>query len=493
MSFWVWVKLWDLGFALVEVVERTLWAMIGNNSELSLVNTIIVRDLQDSSFVERDYNLCYAIAGMFGGCSIPVYTPSNLNFEGHINVLDKLLILASNLEFDLGNAYYLYIASALYFAVPAVAGQLVLGAKSGAASMASNMISGVSGEAGKGAGSGFTSEMQTKASANFATAGQEATAKSMRSGGSSGFAGAAIGSANQQTELGIAASEDSARSQGLGHMSQARNQAFNSEQSGISAAKALISPFSSFGRGSTGAATGAPTGAPTGDLPGASAAQQVSGGRAAGGAISKGVGKLARVSDPILGLVANESAQANAKDQAGLSANQAAANVSQFGNSANSNVHGLNSQRQGSAAGFQGGMDAWRARRNFGNQLAGATSAMGVLPGSFSPGQKPEDMNGMAMTGMLGAGIAQKARAASEGGSMMQDVANRKAGLNRDVGGQSVQGVFDSRAEWGQINMGTFRGASSEVDKAIDNFSGSGGAGINAIIDEVKDTDSANN
>ena len=31
-SFWIWVKLWDVGFAIVMVLERSIWSILGNNS-----------------------------------------------------------------------------------------------------------------------------------------------------------------------------------------------------------------------------------------------------------------------------------------------------------------------------------------------------------------------------------------------------------------------------------------------------------------------------
>jgi hypothetical protein len=83
----------------------------------------------------------------------------------------------------MANSYYIYIMSALYFAVPTVTGQLVLGARAGAAGMVNSAIGGAAQEAGKIAGSGHGSDAVTHMMANTASVGQAAYTKSLRQSG----------------------------------------------------------------------------------------------------------------------------------------------------------------------------------------------------------------------------------------------------------------------------------------------------------------------
>ena len=92
--------------------------------------------------------------------------------------------------------------AALYMAVPAVTGQMVLGAKAGAASLVGTAIGGVSGEGGKAAGGGYTGALTTRAKQAEQNVLQAATGKSHRQ---SGLAARAIAAQNAGLDAGIEA------------------------------------------------------------------------------------------------------------------------------------------------------------------------------------------------------------------------------------------------------------------------------------------------
>ena len=199
MSFWAWAKLWDVGFAVVMVIERSIWAMIGNSSDAQAISSRIT-DLQfldttnlppiDFSCSRNDLpggsgkylclvpRVCDGLCGINGGNVADFKTGGK--FTALVSAFDRALTLTANLDLDLSNAYYIYIMAALYLAVPAVTGQLVLGAKAGVAGMVGTMIGGVSGEAGRAAGSAFSSDMTQKAKSAGAALGQTGYLKGLR-------------------------------------------------------------------------------------------------------------------------------------------------------------------------------------------------------------------------------------------------------------------------------------------------------------------------
>lgn len=198
-KFWMWVKMWDVGFAIVMVLERSVWAMLGNGSN-SVKIFDLVTEMQSWGAVQvgcpqgqsQSGRLCpvpdvtsttqFQFMG-FGGWGIPIgqYTPQTL--DNQCKTLDRAMVLAANLDLDLANSYYIYIMAALYFAVPAVTGQVILGAQAGASSMINTAIGGVAQESGKMAGSGMGSEAVTRLHANMASVGQAGYAKSLRTSG----------------------------------------------------------------------------------------------------------------------------------------------------------------------------------------------------------------------------------------------------------------------------------------------------------------------
>lgn len=190
MSFWIWAKIWDLGFAIVTVLERSVWAMIGNNSTkavqfsrvLEMKNWGRVTLVCEDGSNPLTAGICRSdkpIPAVFVDAKTATETFEELVRTAHI--FDRAMTVGSSINLDLANSYYIYIMAALYFAVPAVTGQLVLGAKAGAASLAQNAL-GFAGEVSRASGSGFSGDLTKRAEANAASARQAMMAKEMRNG-----------------------------------------------------------------------------------------------------------------------------------------------------------------------------------------------------------------------------------------------------------------------------------------------------------------------
>ncbi len=159
-SFWVWAKLWDLGFAIVVLFERSVWATIGNSSKATQLNPFIAQMLDFGTTVWQ---------GAGAGAKIPDATklalvgfkdPANLKLSmNSYAFLDRSMTLFSNMDLDLQNSYYIYIMAALYFAVPMITGQLVLGAKASMAGSITQAFQGMANEVGKKAGDAMQANM----------------------------------------------------------------------------------------------------------------------------------------------------------------------------------------------------------------------------------------------------------------------------------------------------------------------------------------------
>lgn len=201
MSFWAWVKLWDVGFAICMLLERSLWAMLGNSSNSAKVHQYIT-EMSAWGWVNVK-----CPGGPLNTCEIPQVQHNSWAFSQEwldaIRTLDRSLVLAANLDLDLQNSYYIYLMAALYFAVPAVTGQLVLGARAGAAGMVNTALGGAAQEIGKTAGTAHQSEAITQLKANEASLGQAAYAKALRK---SGLGAKAIEYGNQAMREEMAAS-----------------------------------------------------------------------------------------------------------------------------------------------------------------------------------------------------------------------------------------------------------------------------------------------
>ena len=453
ISFFIWVKLWDLGFAVVTLLERSVWASIGSGEDSAnrwapIINLFMNENNKAWANVTVDSSNA---ALMYQSSPVLSEPGSHTSLSNMLRVLDTALV-SSSLDVDLNNSYYIYIMVGLYLAIPAVVGQLVLGAKAGVAGLATGIIDPAK-EAGRAAASGFSAEKSISAQAAGAAVRQAAYGKKLRE---SGLAGDVIAASNRQAMLGLQGAAYSAMSQGAGYIGQMKRTDAEQMQQTAAAwagtAKAYIGQAAVnadvtgklAGRASQAAlfftGAGAPTGGgianeygmragggvPTGKgevgLTGAGqgGSGQKYGGRTGadlkqfGGFISNAVGGVSDASHGILMAVQNSIDGAVAAgnysrqtalnyDMAGITAQQAQYGVSQFQTGQQKEGFGIAQQRITSQANFGAEMGAWSASRDLANAASGELAAMGVQ-GALSPGQKPTELMGMAMSGMLDTG-----------------------------------------------------------------------------------------
>jgi hypothetical protein len=461
ISFFAWVKLWDLGFAIVMVLERSVWAMIGNNSNMArTANTLI----NTAELVGGVGVGCSDGAGASGSASklsqlCPVPDVCSLG-EGTLDaercsgpgqnqtepnawrLLDTLLTLGAGADLDLANGYYVYIMAALYFAVPAVTGQIVLGAKAGAASMLNSAIGGVAGEAGKAASMGYQHQQAAFATSNAGSMGQAAYAKGMReavdpkAGNPQSFAQRAFEfdqKGLEQQYLGANAGRQRAGLQNRAGVIGANADAFTA---GAGFLKGGVSTLQGVGNsldqainpGSSGGSNGG------GRQPGSKYGPLAIGGVA--GLTSEGLSA---------GIYAenakkHDASALAASEAARLGGEETAANLRQAGYQ----QYGGNFNR---GAEQHAAMVSWEARNRF---AAKASATGGVVAsinsGAFSPGQKPQDGRGMGIFGELdgytvsGGSAVRADNAASSSleyanGGFLSTVGAMQQAHNKDFGG----------------------------------------------------------
>lgn len=244
LTFWAWVKLWDPGFAVVNVLERSIWAIIGNRSAASQLFSKVLA-MEGDGLVQWSCQSGLTSIGTFPAtmCSpstVPtVYvgtaTPTApvlgqvfpgaggvfdfQNWGQSLRYFDRSLAIGGAIDLDLSNGFYVQLMSALNFAVPAVMGQIVLGAKAGAASLATNAIGSAAGEAGRGAGGAFSSGYTARAQAGKTVADAESYYKNLRND-PEGLAEQAIGFGNSSLISGMESTYSGARNRGLGQQSR---------------------------------------------------------------------------------------------------------------------------------------------------------------------------------------------------------------------------------------------------------------------------------
>ncbi|MDC0358750.1 hypothetical protein OAO01_08040, partial [Oligoflexia bacterium] len=204
--------------------ERSLWAMLGNNTNAKGLLSRVV----DMQFTGQSFGVTCSPTGTGDpwkwGCDVPnvwltdggVANAATLGqgaFVDNIQLFDYGMTLGPNLDLDLANGYYIYILTALYFAVPAVTGQLVLGAKAGASGMVTNAIGGIATESGRAAGSAFQGDIVQRIKSNQESVGQAAYATDMNS---SGVYSQHMSARTQAFNQGVRGSHASAQAQGAG-------------------------------------------------------------------------------------------------------------------------------------------------------------------------------------------------------------------------------------------------------------------------------------
>jgi hypothetical protein len=477
MSFWAWVKLWDVGFALCITLERSIWAMLGNNSD-SVKLFSKVWSMQQHGMVQvtcpsqllafgvnPPYGICApgavpkvmvaAGGGLLGtGITGPVSLPSlgangsNLiSWFDTMRILDKSMVLGAAMDLDLTNSYYIYLMAALYFAVPAVTGQIVLGAKAGAASLATQSIQSYAQETGRAAGRGYTGDLTARASSNQATVGQMAYSKAMRNDPNEfGFHALAYGN------LGLRGQQEQSAANALekGYGQQARQYSLAAQQrtSGLSTATQATSAL--VGAANLGLGTNSLGGALSSTAGAIAGAINKPLGSAAGAALNTGISSVLGVTSAASQLLQGASAlgtygieTTNRQRQAQLEAQQAGQVNKAF--SAGGQAAGYNQAagRQNQAAEQRASEERWSALNNFAHQASGALAAQEVQAGTLSAGQKPASMEGMAMLGMLGTDMQMQAQYSDPlRGEYFNWFNNLANGVNSEVGQQSLESIW---------------------------------------------------
>lgn len=498
MAFWTWVKLWDLGFAVVIVLERSIWAIMGNNSTAQNLSGHIV-EMQNWATVKVDTcrvggSDCPVVPKVVDGMTVSGDAGLRQAWENLLHVWDRAMLVGASIDIDVQSGYYIYIMSALYFAVPAVTGQLVLGAKAGAAGMVSNLTQGAQSDGGRAAGQAFTGALRNVAGANASSQMQASEAKDYRQGK---LAQQAIQAGNYGLESSLNSSAAGALSSGLQHMNANRGASLSTlgaarelyraagglrqAQEGAlfadnilglmqadNAAAAPPGSSGSVGNGSGGTGTGGS---------GVGTAAGIAGAAALTGAPVTGTGKPGKYSNIIqnadrlgqrvwgvqqamAGLEQSQREYGSAAlgfDQtrgtnfanASAQAQMADLGISQFNQNMSSSGFGMQERRLGAHAGFSAQSAGWEARRDYANQVSGYLGALGVDSSVVGPGPKPSDMTGMAMSGMLGSEARSAAEYSNSGGAFWTALSGATGGLQGSVGGSQVMGAYQDYSPQG--------------------------------------------
>lgn len=420
VSFFAWLKLWDVGFAFVQVLERSVWAMIGNQSAAAKIAGMVIDTAQRAGTIGVDCRqgvpgTGVLLPGVGGGsgvatklsqlCAIPrvcSVAAGNLGADDCASsqdqsqdqaflLWDRMLLLGASADLDLANGYYIYIMAALYMAVPAVTGQLVLGAKSGAASMAGGLFNSVASEAGGAARTGYQHDATNKALTNAGSLGQAAHAKGLRKGN---YAGAILGLQNDNLDRDLQSAKLEGTQQAL--------------QAGASALGARAGSFDSSHKAVKGVA--AAGGAWWGAVKKGSGDEKAGGKGGGGDAGGDVAGALGATGDALMGIAGNQlTQQAKTADVfatgQGLDTGWRSKALGMESKGAN-----MEADRLGAGSQYEADMAVWEAKNAFASHAAAQAGIAGMNTGNLAPGQKPTNMTGMALDGTLGTSAQQKAQ-----------------------------------------------------------------------------------
>ncbi len=454
VAFFAWVKLWDVGFAAVYVLERSVWSMIGNHSNMGRVSNLLLQTAEQDGGIGVDCGSgsINNLGQLFGGgtgaagggsqrpalleadlsniCAIPsVCSVKGLEQgctgqlghtagESHLfRIFDSAVTVGAGADLDLSNGYYIYIMAALYFAIPAITGQLVLGAKAGAASMVGTMIGGVAGEAGRAAMTGFQQQASHNAQTNSASLGQAAAAKRMRAGLAAEQLAAANTGLDADEKINLLDGYQSAR-RAAATMADLSAKSLGSGQK----AALGIAHFGAEGAKALGRQKTTESGTGSSFLPLLGAG---------------GNSQFARAM--------NRAEQQSLAAQAHQAATELDTKWDTLGQQMRRNGANVHAQRLGQQTQYEAEMAAWEARNAFaGNVLAspqsgGIAGAGGWNVGALTPGNKPTTLEGMAMSGYLGDGVQSQAYKAK---SYIYDTAGSFTGPRSSLGSSWASGQF---------------------------------------------------
>lgn len=409
LSFYLWAKSWDVGFAVVMNLEKAIWGNIGKSLATESINERVL---------DLNTNIVTSITPGSQDVLPKIDATTRMLEAEALTILEKGMIISRALNHDLANSYYIYLMSALYFAVPALTGQVILGAKSGMSSMVDGAIKGVSGEGGAAAKAGAVGEVTQHGKLNAQAASQTHAAKSTRRNGlalkamqqKNSSMGLELGASALQTRASIGRhAADRARDrQGLASSMQGVDMAEASKLFGaMDTGLAHLSRNGSSGKANSGA-SGSKSGGSGGSAQGHSGIKEKMK-ALAGTAKDVGVGVLSANSSYAQGLMKQEGAEHDLANTV-YSGNQSqkarnAGLESDVGGLAlGSRAKGLgeSSQRLMQKANFQAQEGSYREDSKFAQQIAGQMSALGVSPGTFEPTNKPRGIEEMGAGGMFG-------------------------------------------------------------------------------------------
>ncbi|MGI6679980.1 MAG: hypothetical protein ACOX3T_00560 [Bdellovibrionota bacterium] len=210
-AFWAWVKFWDLGFAIVTVIERSVWGMLGNSTHASAVNKTLVELISGSNATPN------GISGIevscnggqsFGSCAYPTISSEGSMFLSEM--FDQGTAIGLSLNYGVYNGYYIYIMAALYMAVPVICGQVFLKGKYGVGSLVSTMMGGAERAGGGAAETSAKSRIAADISNTSAIADRQVKADAAKN-----YAMRAMEAGNKAAKEGLFAQHIGAANQGM--------------------------------------------------------------------------------------------------------------------------------------------------------------------------------------------------------------------------------------------------------------------------------------
>jgi hypothetical protein len=526
VAFFAWVKLWDVGFAMVQVIERSVWAMLGSGTNMAQsAHTLLTTaekvggiGVQGRNFVVKDAakaalpipQICSLAAGSVDASSCG--SGADQTQANAWELFDKLLIVSANADLDLANGWYIYIMSALYLAVPAVTGQLVLGAKAGMAGMAKDAFQGVGNDAGGAARTGYQHAATNTAMTNQGSLAQAAAAKAMRKAGANGGgAGEIFGLKNQALDHGVAekalgnlAGFHNARAGEVNRTAGLVDNAKNTMGNALPLLSETMPlklgmPFAPFknvgggggvgGNGNKNPGVGGKEGdnITPGTLPNV----------AAGSNEMSPVMKQAWAGANMKSLAAHQRAALAGTKAAGFAQDAHWRQANEGFQAAGKNQYANNLQE---GLKFDTDSAVWEAKNAFASHVASSAGIAGMNAGSLSAGHKPSDMTGMAMNGVLngyatgrkkdntleavqyaGGGISQAA-GYSGNGFLSHSEATMNHGL-ANHGSNQVQAAFDNQSLFSVGAGGQLDLLNPNVYGTVPNINGStGNADLNNIM-----------
>lgn len=509
-SFFLWVKLWDVGFAVAIVLERSVWAMLGNSSKASILNHMVV-DMQRYNQIMVECPASDPVAAAIGKCAIPlIYNADGLGTDrSHaimgsptqdmsqwadvIEQFDRAMVLGANMDLDLMNGYYIFIMAALYFAVPVVMGQAVLGSRAGVAGMVGSFTSQAGQSASQGASGGMSGDLMTRANNNNASAQQAIKAKNLRN---QGLAGQALSFGNKAMDKQLGGSAIDTATQGLGLMQNSLGYELQAQQGAIDRGALMA-------RAGNDAALGAFRGGAAArgwnkPEPGVGGEAQLPGGGPAagggagavgtsdekagfhsqgydaergndnsrrggatrsssGGMIHQGVGGF-------IGFAAGMASD-NAK-QTGLQAlnqfdqTKAGMGVDRFQAGGQAQGYGAHSQMMHGLAEHAASEATHLDMQSYSQNVGGILTAGGGFAGSINAGAKPMDHRGMAAYGQLGASAKKDSWYAGTG--FLGQVDSGTGFLRNNYGSNAVGGAF-APMDWKQATGYAVQSAGGQV------------------------------